>query len=701
MNKKTTWKIVTGLCLVAILLPLLSALTSITASADSKAAPYPYAMEAFGQNHSDVYSTASTMTLDGTMSDTEKNAYVMLGNFGQSSNTSDGIFVSDLKGNSIQNLATEFLPREYSIYATYDSDYLYFYYELVSRTYTGSYALAMNLGSNFDNLADPLSGAKTYQMNLSSGGAASGADSGADYEYKQLTSTIGSSTDSSGTYNENRTTYEIKINRSSVSFADGERLYLHTVLSFWNGSSVSYWHYGLPKDLALPTGQTIGQAFTEDYGSAKNYVPHVINMMGAAPSKTYAKPEITSLTATTSDSAYTYTAEYLCEGTGITKKGVLKSATSGIGKANLIYTNEGTNVDGNGAYTFQIADSSFVSLRPYAVYSDGTVVYGDYVTTSNYYYDASLNEYDATYNVLMIGCSFNAYYLDELLQIAKTDNVRLNLCRTYVSGVAAVNTWNWLIHDYTMNKVKGDDKTDNVHTFVTYVDAETGDFIPAGKTVGNNMSMKDCLAWKENLERPEWDFISVQDHYGINESYSFEKCMKESIPYLPNVFRYLEATEPSATLLMHQTWSFQVGFSQGGTMDSLEQQAAEHENIKNTIYTISKMMNPPKTLPGYDYFPVVPSGNAWAIARANPVVGDTLCCKDPGGTTGGDNYHDGTTGGGQYLNACVWYETITGRSCLGNTWRPNEYTLSEARVEVLQAAAHQAVAELYGANYTK
>lgn len=57
-------------------------------------------------------------------------------------------------------------------------------------------------------------------------------------------------------------------------------------------------------------------------------------------------------------------------------------------------------------------------------------------------------------------------------------------------------------------------------------------------------------------------------------------------------------------------------------------------------------------------------------------------------------------GGGQYLNACVWFETLSGLSCLGNTFRP-DYELSETLIEVLQQAAHEAVAQYRSAgNHT-
>ena len=65
----------------------------------------------------------------------------------------------------------------------------------------------------------------------------------------------------------------------------------------------------------------------------------------------------------------------------------------------------------------------------------------------------------------------------------------------------------------------------------------------------------------------------------------------------------------------------------------------------------------------------------------------------------GDGYHYGDIGGGQYLNACVWFEILTGKSCIGNPYRPlymddPELSPSEELVLMLQKAAHEAVAKL-------
>jgi len=79
------------------------------------------------------------------------------------------------------------------------------------------------------------------------------------------------------------------------------------------------------------------------------------------------------------------------------------------------------------------------------------------------------------------------------------------------------------------------------------------------------------------------------------------------------------------------------------------------------------------------------------LARANPILGDNLTK---------DLYHDGETGGGQYLNACVWFEVLTKKSCLDNSFRPS-YELSEEKVAALKQAAHEAVAIKYGASHVK
>ena len=127
-------------------------------------------------------------------------------------------------------------------------------------------------------------------------------------------------------------------------------------------------------------------------------------------------------------------------------------------------------------------------------------------------------------------------------------------------------------------------------------------------------------------------------------------------------------------------------------MTSREQQKAYQKNIREYTEIVCRDFNAE----------IIPCGRAWDIARENPLCA-TMCGRLAVNNGEGDYLHDGDVGGGQYLSACVWFETITGRSCIGNTFRPvytyggQEYTLSEELVTILQQSAHQAVEELKAA----
>lgn len=178
--------------------------------------------------------------------------------------------------------------------------------------------------------------------------------------------------------------------------------------------------------------------------------------------------------------------------------------------------------------------------------------------------------------------------------------------------------------------------------------------------------------------------------------------MHGKIPSLSvNTFRYLEATEPQATLLLHETWAYDKDHSDMKKISATAETVNEHqENITQTIYKMSETIPASGTIGNYKGMPIVPSGAAWSYAR-NGVTIDGTEYKIPASSTGiltKDFYHDGETPGGQFMNACVWYEVLTGNSCIGNTWRP-AYALDEDRALALQQIAHKAVADLYGEDF--
>jgi len=93
----------------------------------------------------------------------------------------------------------------------------------------------------------------------------------------------------------------------------------------------------------------------------------------------------------------------------------------------------------------------------------------------------------------------------------------------------------------------------------------------------------------------------------------------------------------------------------------------------------------------------VPSGVAWRSVRDDGY--DSLCNRigksigDAAANTG-DNYHDGDIGGGQYLNACVWFEVLYGESVVGNSFVPSYSLPILFDVAKFQTAAHNAVLTL-------
>ena len=128
---------------------------------------------------------------------------------------------------------------------------------------------------------------------------------------------------------------------------------------------------------------------------------------------------------------------------------------------------------------------------------------------------------------------------------------------------------------------------------------------------------------------------------------------------------------------------YEVGYDGAFIIASYEDQQADNAIFREQAKLIAEKLD----------INWVPRGDAAQLARANPATGDNLTARLNINGGLGDYYHDGDIGGGQYLTACVWYEVLTGNSCIGNTWRPN-YELSEERIAALQQAAHEAVANM-------
>jgi len=267
---------------------------------------------------------------------------------------------------------------------------------------------------------------------------------------------------------------------------------------------------------------------------------------------------------------------------------------------------------------------------------------------------------DNVINVLMIGNSFCTYYPDELVGLAEAAGYDMDVYSVYYSGCRLEQHWDW----YRIDAAR--------YTFYMRTSA-TGERTHLG--VGAS-TLRECMQYKN------WDYISLQQHYNPTIAHSANDTMKSGKAYAKLLYNMLKSRFPKSDLLWHHTWAFQVGYDRDGhSVPDVAYQTTCYENIRAAAHAIAQE----------NQVPLVPCGDAWQLARANPILGDNLTK---------DLYHDGETGGGQYLNACVWFEVLTKKSCLDNSFRPS-YELSEEKVAALKQAAHEAVAAIYGADWAK
>ncbi len=272
-------------------------------------------------------------------------------------------------------------------------------------------------------------------------------------------------------------------------------------------------------------------------------------------------------------------------------------------------------------------------------------------------------------SILLIGNSSCYYWCDELYAMAKAAGMELYVANLYISGCPIQTHVENLEQDLPYKQYIIHDKN--------------------GKRIET-----DNTTLKMALEERQWDAISLQQAYSTSVYTSVAIANVLTNKGAKQIYDFVKQQQPDAQLFWHQTWIAQARDLTGtdlnpqGWIDSAEKQNERHEIVRENAFQICHENQVSR----------VPVGDAWQIARADERIGDTLCNKNPAGET--DYIHDGEAGGGQYLNACVWFEVLTQKSCIGNAFRP-AYSLSEEKIVLLQQIAHAAVAEAYGADYAK
>ncbi len=275
-------------------------------------------------------------------------------------------------------------------------------------------------------------------------------------------------------------------------------------------------------------------------------------------------------------------------------------------------------------------------------------------------------------NVFFVSNSTCYYFTDELFGLLKAagyENVNLGL--VYSSGCSIKQHYTWL-------------QSGEARYQFRVLDAE-------GLHIFENYSLDDAL------KAYDWDVISFDNNARSFASGDVQTSLANAEPYFGELLAYIRERLPDARYLWHEVWANEIGYSLAFNMETVEQRTAVWQAKKGVAQHMEKTY-------GVD---VVPTGDAWEPVRdlplfTTPVEGldvekFTLCSRNSYGNFKDDFSHDGDIGGGQYLNACVWFEVLTGTSCLPNAYRP-EYTLkgidcslTEEKINVLKNAAHDAV----------
>ena len=282
---------------------------------------------------------------------------------------------------------------------------------------------------------------------------------------------------------------------------------------------------------------------------------------------------------------------------------------------------------------------------------------------------------DDELNILLIGNSYSYYWPDELWGLFNAAGYKnVTIANVYYSGCYFERHWNWYLEG-----------------------AKNYQFcINTGKrTVKKDYDLVSCLAYKN------WDIISFQQSgryiYGAADPMSNHRNNLE--PWLGNLYDLTMQDFPYADYYWHQSWAHGIG----NGVKNLEEQLYAGEVHRTIAIEVCEKYG----------FTRVPCTDSWELVRHDPLIkadGKTLTYRtgnDPD-TEETEIYwddltHDGDIGGGQYLNACTWFEVLTGTSVVGNTFAPvytasdgTKHELGAEKIALLQNAAHTAVAGVYG-----
>lgn len=209
---------------------------------------------------------------------------------------------------------------------------------------------------------------------------------------------------------------------------------------------------------------------------------------------------------------------------------------------------------------------------------------------------------------------------------------------------------------------------------------------------------------QDDLTGQQWDFITIQQASIKSHDVNTYR------PHAQQLADFIRKHAPSATLIMHQTWEYRVDDARFSVKEPKpgepKTQDEMYAGLKSAYNTIAKELNV-KLIPVGDAFHLANRDPKWGYkvpkttfdsknAKTGELPDQTHSLnvgwnwkKQPDGKEklGMDGHHANMAG--EYLGACVWYETLFGKSVEGNAFVPKG--LDAAYAKFLQGVAHRVV----------
>lgn len=240
--------------------------------------------------------------------------------------------------------------------------------------------------------------------------------------------------------------------------------------------------------------------------------------------------------------------------------------------------------------------------------------------------------------VLAIGNSFSSDAMRYLHNIAKAGGTDMKTVNLFIGGCPLSR------HYVNMNN-----------------DAADYDFEFNGERTGIRVSIRQAL------QSDVWDVVTLQQASSLSIDYNTYQ------PYINALADYIRIHAPKAKIMLHQTWAYEQDSERLTNELGYKNQAEMFEDLKAAYSKAAQELGNIDLIPSGETFQNLIKTGIGHIHR--------------------DTFH-ASFGLGRLALGYVWYEMLTGRTCIGNEFNNFDEPVTEQDKKAAQACAHKA-AEQY------